>query len=283
MKNFFLYFQLFRIEDWSKNFLIFIPIIFSNRLLNIVDLVLTIKAFFAFCLASSVVYILNDIIDLEKDKKSNLKKKYKPIARGEVSLKNSKIILFLLILFNFVFLFLFSSAVAIPIFFYIITNVFYSIYLKKIIFIELAIISSFYIVRAYTGALAIDVELSIYLILIIFFTSLFIITIKRKIEFDQKIFDTRPVLKKYKASFFYYFISFNFVTTLIIYSFYIIEKKQNLIFNLLLAFIIMLRYYLKSRSDKTLLSPIKIILQDIILQFLIFIWILFNIYELYFY
>ena len=89
-KNFLLFVQLLRIEDWIKNLLIFIPLIFTNQLFVKDALFVTFISFFIFSLASSSVYLFNDIIDFKVDKLSNLKKKSKPIARGEISINSAK-------------------------------------------------------------------------------------------------------------------------------------------------------------------------------------------------
>ena len=86
--------QLIRIKDWVKNFVIVLPILFSK---NFFDLEKSLDVFFLFiifCLASSIVYIFNDIIDFKDDKLNDLKIKVKPLARGSLSFKFSYFIYF---------------------------------------------------------------------------------------------------------------------------------------------------------------------------------------------
>ncbi len=72
-----------RIRHWTKNAAIFAALIFDRQLLNLFGLQRTIAGFFIFCLISSVVYIFNDIADVESDRKHPVKK-HRPIASGDL-------------------------------------------------------------------------------------------------------------------------------------------------------------------------------------------------------
>ena len=274
-------FQLLRVEDWIKNLLIFVPLIFTNNLFITEELLITIISFFIFSMASSSVYLFNDIIDFQVDKLSDLKKKTKLLAREEISLNGAKKILSLILFLTFLSLFLIVPTILLPVLLYLFLNILYSLYLIKIIFLELFIISIFYVLRAFVGGVAINKEISVFLILMIFFTSLFVITIKRKNEFLNKLFEIRKVLKKYNLKIFSYLIFLSFIGILSVYSSYLIEKGQNIFINLTLVSIILLRYYFINKTDNKILSPSKIVLKDYIIILLVFIWLIFNIYELY--
>ena len=91
MKKIKSYIKLMRPHHYIKNFLIFLPIIFSRNVLNTKYLIPTIVGLISFCLISSVVYIFNDIMDVENDRKHE-KKKYRPIASGQVTIKNASLL-----------------------------------------------------------------------------------------------------------------------------------------------------------------------------------------------
>ena len=171
--------------------------------------------------------------------------------------------------------------ILLPVLLYLFLNILYSLYLKKIIFLELFIICIFYLLRAFVGGVAINKEISVFLILMIFFTSLFVITIKRKNEFLNKLFEIRKVLKKYNLKIFSYLIFFSFIGIFTVYSSYLIERGQNIFINLTLVSIIFFRYYFINNTDNKILSPSKIVLKDYIIILLVFIWLIFNIYEQY--
>ena len=96
MKKINSYIKLMRPHHYIKNLLIFLPIIFSKNVLNSNYIIPTFIGFISFCLISSVVYIFNDIMDVENDRKHE-KKKYRPIASKQISIKNAY--LFAVILF----------------------------------------------------------------------------------------------------------------------------------------------------------------------------------------
>ncbi|MEJ2615709.1 MAG: UbiA family prenyltransferase, partial [Ignavibacteriaceae bacterium] len=84
------YFKLFRLHQWIKNIFIFVPLVFSKNLFNYDLLFVVIAGFFEFCLASSVVYIINDIIDIESDREHPVKRT-RPLPSGKISKKSAVI------------------------------------------------------------------------------------------------------------------------------------------------------------------------------------------------
>ena len=101
--------QLLRVEDWIKNFLIFIPLIFTNNLFITEELLITIISFFIFSMASSSVYLFNDIIDFQVDKLSDLKKKNQTVSKRRNKFKWCKKNFIINFIFNFSF-FVFNCA-----------------------------------------------------------------------------------------------------------------------------------------------------------------------------
>jgi len=83
------YLKLLRIPQWIKNFFVFVPLVFSRQLFNLHGLVEVLHGFILFCLTSSIVYIINDIIDAESDRQHPEKKK-RPIAyrKNKSSIRN---------------------------------------------------------------------------------------------------------------------------------------------------------------------------------------------------
>ena len=119
------YVHLLRPKHWIKNLFVFAVLIFSLNLFNIVKLIATLEAFFAFCLASSFVYIINDIIDVEQDRK-HPKKKNRPIASGKISIKNAKIISIICLIASITLAYFVNLNTLIIISVYIFVNIFYS-------------------------------------------------------------------------------------------------------------------------------------------------------------
>lgn len=75
------YIKLIRVKHYFKNVLIFLPLIFSGNIFNIEKLIISIIGFIAFSFVASVVYIINDIRDIENDRKHPIKRK-RPLPAG---------------------------------------------------------------------------------------------------------------------------------------------------------------------------------------------------------
>ncbi|MCX6013718.1 MAG: decaprenyl-phosphate phosphoribosyltransferase [Chloroflexi bacterium] len=167
-----------RPKQWYKNLLLFVSIIFSFNI-DKPDLWVTlILAFICFCLLSSSEYLINDVIDRKRDKIHPVKSK-RPIASGQLKVIHAVIIALFLMVISL------TGAYFINLEFFIITACYlalillYSILLKKFIFIDVLIISTGFVVRAVAGGFAIDVKITMWLIVCTFLLALFIALNKR--------------------------------------------------------------------------------------------------------
>ena len=194
------YFKLLRIPQWIKNFFVFIPLVFSHHLFEKDFFLVALSGFVLFCLTSSLVYIINDIIDLEADKAHPIKK-FRPLPSGTIS-KNKAIsvaaIIFLIIAAA---LFDYNLTFAVSIFAYFILNIFYSLYLKHIVLLDIFSIAAGFMIRVVAGAFIINVEISSWLLLTTMFVSLFLAVMKRQSELKLVQDDTSPVTRKVLASY----------------------------------------------------------------------------------
>ena len=140
------YFELIRIKHWLKNFLIFIPIFFSKNLLDISLLLKLLIAFIIFSLIASIVYIINDIKDINLDK-MHPKKSKRPLAAGKISIRNAiNIILILFAVSCLLSVYLYKNisnlcVIFIP-FAYLLLNCAYSFKLKDVPILDVAILVS---------------------------------------------------------------------------------------------------------------------------------------------
>ncbi len=170
-----------KLNHYLKNIIVFIPLLFSKNLFNTDLLFKSILAFVSFCLISSVVYIMNDIIDKENDRKHPVKCN-RPIASGRLPIWVA--IFVLVILFTIsctIACFIGISTLGIVLM-YLLLNIFYSIKLKKIALIDAACIAFGFILRVLAGCTAIAVIPSPLVILLTFFCSMFFTFSKRKLE-----------------------------------------------------------------------------------------------------
>ena len=91
------YIKLLRVKHYIKNFLVFLPLVFSGNFFNVHFLFITILEFLSFSFVASAVYIFNDIQDVDKDRKHPVKKN-RPLASGEVSLKSAYLVFVIMLI-----------------------------------------------------------------------------------------------------------------------------------------------------------------------------------------
>jgi 4-hydroxybenzoate polyprenyltransferase len=221
--------KLIRPKQWIKNFFVFAPLLFSRHIFDLPYLLPSLAAFFIFSLASSAVYIINDIMDVESDR-AHPKKKYRPIASGEISVKQALIFLVLLVIIIIAGLLFLKPIFGVVIVLYFITNLLYSLKVKSIVLLDVFFISFGFMLRVLGGAAAISVPISSWMILTTIFISLFLAISKRRGELSQvinqdNIEKQRKVLKEYSVEFADQLNTIAAAGTIISYALYTVSDK----------------------------------------------------------
>lgn len=198
------YIHQMRPRQYAKNAFIFAPLFFDRQLFILRSLLLTIMGFIILCILSSAVYVLNDLVDVESDR-NHPQKKYRPIASGKISIRTAKIFcvfLFVLALPGAFFLnkifFLLCVLTAL-------INIAYSFRLKHIPLIDIITIGILFLIRVYSGAVLIQVNIfSPWLYIVTFMLALYLGFGKRRAELASlqgSENNTRPVLDGYTVPF----------------------------------------------------------------------------------
>jgi 4-hydroxybenzoate polyprenyltransferase len=152
-----------RPHQWVKNIFVAAPLVFARRIDDVTALVHTSVAVAGFCLISSSVYLLNDLVDVEKDRAHPLKR-LRPIASGALSVRSAKIAALVLAVGGLLLtlsLGVLPAAIAAA---YMVQNLAYSFRLKHVPFVDVASIAAGFLLRVLAGAAAIPVEPSIWLL-----------------------------------------------------------------------------------------------------------------------
>jgi 4-hydroxybenzoate polyprenyltransferase len=237
MKN---YFQLLRVPQWIKNLFVFVPLMFSLHLFDENYFSLTLQAFVIFCLASSFIYIINDIIDIKADA-VHPQKKFRPLPSGAISKRSAWITAFV------IFLLITLLSIFSPIEFiyflasFILLNILYSFYFKHIVILDVFSIAAGFTIRVLGGAAIISVPVSSWLILTTMFISLFLGVMKRHSELEQitelEKTPTRKVLAEYSLTFTNQMATVAAAGVIICYALYTVSARtvsvfgtENLIF-----------------------------------------------------
>jgi 4-hydroxybenzoate polyprenyltransferase len=146
-----------RPRQWVKNGLLFIPIIFDGQLTNWPSLGRVALGFVLFCLLSSLIYIINDLMDVEADRK-HPQKKARPIASGMLKISDARVASFIVALAVFIPAFYLSKTFAGFCLAYLVLNMAYSAWLKHAPILDVMILASFYVIRVGAGASLIEVQ-----------------------------------------------------------------------------------------------------------------------------
>lgn len=266
MKDFKYIIKLLRPKQWIKNFFVFGAVIFSNNIINLEIVKTNMITFIAFCLVSSSVYILNDIVDIERDKK-HPKKCERPIASGKISVTKAMITGNILVIASLSIAVSINKLILIVIILYLLNNVMYSFKIKNIILLDVFSISIGFILRLLAGGIATNVETSKWIILCTLFLSLFLGFGKRRNEFiilgeDAK--GHRENLLQYSEKLLDQLINIGITCTIMSYSIYCIigSPSSNFIWTSIFVIFGIIRYYYLMYFNGEGGSPTEIVLKD---------------------
>lgn len=251
-------FELIRAKQYYKNFLVFLVLLFAGEALNLNSILFVLLGFASLCLISSTNYILNDIIDYKKDREDSGKKK-RVIASGKISILFAGIVAGFFSIISLILAWLISLE-----FFYAILLLFfltqmYSLFFKKIIFLDILFISINFVIRAVSGTFILDVRLSPWLVICMFFLSLFLAVGKRKGEFANN--GNREVLKEYSTGLLDKLLIITSTLLIMSYSFYSFMSVYSLLITLPIVVYSVLRYfYLIENNSFIIRNPEKVFL-----------------------
>jgi len=164
-----------------KNLSLLAPLIFSGRLFTDNYFLITVWAIIIFSIATSSLYLINDIIDLPRDRLHPLKKK-RPIASGKLPIPIALFIAIIGIFLSLSLSFSLGFFFFIIIFAYLLIQISYSFWLKNIIIFDVLVIAGGFILRVYAGAFAINVHMNVWFLLCVVSLALFLAVGKRRAE-----------------------------------------------------------------------------------------------------
>ncbi len=275
------YLKLVRVPQWVKNFFVFVPLLFSQHLFDVDYFTTTLFAFVVFCLASSLIYVINDIIDIEADK-AHPTKKNRPLPSGLISKRSALIvavvltavIVILLPQFNKEFLYFVTA--------FVLLNLLYSFWFKHIVILDVFSIAAGFSIRVLAGAVVISVPISSWLILTTMFISLFLGVMKRHSELilvaENENAPSRKVLSQYSLNFADQMATVAAAGVIICYALYTVSERtvsafgtENLIYTTPFVVYGIFRFmyleYISNKGDNTtkiVFSDLQIILTVLI-------------------
>jgi 4-hydroxybenzoate polyprenyltransferase len=286
IKKLFLYIKLIRIYQWTKSGFVFLPFVFSDQAIDLalnpfseksIQIYLNlIQAFFAFSFVASSIYVLNDWKDKDLDR-LDPKKRFRPIASGEVSPIEAILIFFTLFVLSFLFSIKFNFLALGLILLYFIMNIFYSLGAKKIILLDVFIIAVGFVLRVLFGSFAMGIFASPWLISTTFFIALFLGFYKR--YFEITIAPAEEMIGgQYRRESLRSFIDISAALSIMTYSLYTItgtHADANLYWTIPFVVMGIFRYYtlLENPSNKEG-NPSDVLLADPFLPIVVVLWLI---------
>ena len=172
------WFKAFRLHQWLKNLLLFVPFLAAHQLGNIQSLITLIVAFISFSLCASSVYITNDLLDLESDR-SHPRKKQRPFASAKLPILLGLVVTPLLIGVSLILGTFIGTDFLVVLLLYLLLTVGYSLVLKRVVLIDCLTLATLYTVRIMAGAAAISLPLSFWLLAFSIYIFLSLALVKR--------------------------------------------------------------------------------------------------------
>jgi len=252
---------LTRPRHWVKNAFVFAPLLFTGLYSSPSACLAAAAAAAAFCLASSAVYILNDLQDLERDRQHPTKALTRPLAAGTVSQSCARLLLVLLLVG--------TVAAALPapkvlgiIALYLGINVAYSFGLKHIPVVDIFCVASGFVLRVEAGAVALDVPVSDWMLVTTGCLALYLAAVKRRQELASSGVEAREVLSRYSLSLIDRYAEHSATAALVFYGLFVTTTKPQLIPTVPMVLFGMFRYWYVVDQHRMGESPTDALLTD---------------------
>lgn len=223
----YLIFLTLRPRQWTKNVVVFAALVFSHRLFEPEFFFKTILAFFLFCFVSGSVYILNDLVDLEQDRKHPQKSK-RPLASGKLNPSTAITFGIIIMIVSIITSYRLSVPFGIVATSYLILQIIYSFYLKHLVILDVFSVAAGFVLRVVAGAEVIQVPISSWLLICTILLSLFLAMSKRRHELillEENAIHHRKILYEYSPYFLDQMISVVTSSTVVAYALYTMSEE----------------------------------------------------------
>ena len=174
-------FRCMRPKHWVKNFFVAAPLVFAHKLYDQAALIKVALAFIGYCCIASSIYVLNDYIDLDRDKAHPVKK-HRPLPAGKVTTRAVLALGAFLMMVGIIVSLSLNHNYRLVLGAYFIMNVAYSNWFKQAVILDVMVIATGFVLRVIAGSAAIDVPASSWLLMCTFLLALFIGFGKRRHE-----------------------------------------------------------------------------------------------------
>lgn len=279
-----------RPHQWTKNFFVFAPLIFSENVFNFPLILKSVLAFALFCMLSGAIYIWNDLRDIDEDKLHPAKSQ-RPLASGRLEKTPAVVAFVFLCVLGLSLSFVLNLNFFLLALGYVLLQLAYSGWLKHVVILDVLLVAAGFLIRVIAGGVAIEVDISAWLLICTFLLALFIALSKRRHELiflEKEASSHRPILKEYSPYLLDQMISVVTASTVIAYCLYTISEEtiakfgsSNLIFTVPFVLYGIFRYLYLIHQKCEGGSPESLLIKDKPFFFGILLWIVSAILILY--
>ncbi len=273
--------RLIRPHQWVKNLVVLLPVFFGGALLHIESVYAGLVTALCFSFAASSIYCLNDIVDVDDDRRHPVKC-HRPMASGAISIAQGYILMFSMFVLSMLSTFLLRQSqleTASVILFYWLLNIAYCLKLKQYAIIDVCVVSFGFVLRILAGGYATSIHLSKWIVLMTFLLMLFLSFAKRRddvVRMNETGHAPRQNTIRYNLTFINQAITITSSVTLVCYIMYTVSPEtihnfhtDYLYLTSVFVLVGLLRYIQIAVVDKRSGDPTKVMLHDRFMQFVV--------------
>jgi 4-hydroxybenzoate polyprenyltransferase len=263
--------RLLRPKQWVKNAFVLAPLLFSGSFTSPVAVRDALLATVLFCIAASAGYVFNDIRDVEADSRHPIKATRRPLAAGEVTVPQARIVLLVLLLLVLA-SFAWNPPTAAVAGCYVLLNVAYSVRLKRIPVVDIFVLAAGFVLRVYAGAAAINVPVSSWTLITTLSLALYLAVIKRRDELATAGATARSVLQFYTLPLLDRYAETAALSAIVFYGLFVVTVRPRL--NVTMPFVLfgLFRYWYLVESGGKGESPTDVVWSDPLLILTVLGW-----------
>lgn len=276
------YIKLLRPKDWAKNLFLFIPLFFAGEFTNTDKIIQLIWGFLSFSFIASSIYIINDYMDIEDDRKHPVKKN-RPLASGAVKKSVALVIFFVLLIGGFLMAWWIRDKFLFVLGLYFLLNMGYSFGLKAIPVLDILILSAGFIFRIKAGSIITYTALSEWIMIMVFLLALFMAIGKRRDDVLLKLSsgtEMRKAVKGYNLEFLNVLLGLVCGVIIVAYLMYTMSEEtierlgsRRLYYTCLFVIAGIMRYLQIIFVTGDSGSPTKILYKDLFIKIVLLLWI----------
>ncbi|MEF9963754.1 MAG: decaprenyl-phosphate phosphoribosyltransferase [Comamonas sp.] len=265
--------RLMRPRQWVKNGFVLAPLVFTGSFTDLHAVLQALLAMVLFCVASSATYIVNDLRDIEQDRKHPRKSRTRPLAAGLVTVRQA--LLLLLVLYVLLLAAWPWAPQVLPVIVaYLVLNLAYSYYLKHQPVLDIFTIAIGFVLRVWGGAQALQVPISSWMFVTTLCLALYLAALKRRQELLQTGTEARAVLQKYSVSLVERYAEISATGALLFYSMFVMSVRPQLVVSIPLVLFGLFRYWYVVEKLDGGESPTDALLSDLPLLLTVLAWVL---------